>query len=87
VSRWTALALAALVAAAACGVVAGVQHDNCTIEGAYFNRSVGAPAYAGVFENDCDGFSLSNPNLWLGAAVAFAVMGLAVLVLNRVRRA
>jgi hypothetical protein len=44
VSRWTALALAALVAAAACGVVAAVHHDNCTIEGAYFNRSVGAPA-------------------------------------------
>jgi hypothetical protein len=87
VSRWSALALAALVAAAACGVVAALQDDNCGIEGAYFNRSVGAPAYAGFFHSDCEGFSISNPNLWLGAAVAFAVMGLAVLVLSRVRRA
>jgi hypothetical protein len=88
VSRWTALALAALVAAAACGIVAAVQlHKHyCSIEGAYFNRSVGAPAYAGVFKSDCGGFSLSNPNLWLGAAVAFALMGLLVLVLTRLRR-
>lgn len=87
-SRWSALALAALLAAAGCGLVAALEHkDYCTIEGAYFNRSVGAPAYAGVFHSDCNGFSVSNPNLWLGAAVAFAVMGLAILVLSRVRRA
>ena len=27
---------------------------TCGIEGAYFNRSVGAPAYAGVFAAWCD---------------------------------
>jgi phospholipid/cholesterol/gamma-HCH transport system permease protein len=27
---------------------------QCGIEGAYFNRSVGAPAYAGVFAAWCD---------------------------------
>ena len=27
---------------------------QCGIEGAYFNRSVGAPAYAGVFSAWCD---------------------------------
>src|SRR5438046_9624028 len=27
---------------------------TCGIEGAYFNRSVGAPAYAGVFSAWCD---------------------------------
>jgi hypothetical protein len=88
VSRWTALALAALVAATACGIVAALERHNhsCTIEGAYFERSVGAPAYAGVFNSDCNGFSTSNPNLWLGAAVAFALMGLLVLVLTRLRR-
>ena len=31
--------------------VLGLQ---CGIEGAYFNRSVGAPAYAGVFAAWCD---------------------------------
>src|SRR5438132_4920946 len=33
------------------GFILGLQ---CGIEGAYFNRSVGAPAYAGVFSAWCD---------------------------------
>jgi hypothetical protein len=85
-NRWTALALGAFAAALACGAVAVIQRDECLIEGAYFNRSVGAPAYAGVFEPGCTGFSLANPNLWLGAAVAFAVMSVAILAAARLRR-
>lgn len=43
-SRGIALAVASLVAAAACGIVAAVQFQDwgCGIEGAYFNRSDGA---------------------------------------------
>src|SRR5213594_2364590 len=38
---------------------------QCGIEGAYFNRSVGAPAYAGVFSAWCD-LSSTSP-LWASA--------------------
>ncbi len=36
------------------GLVFMLGPDQCGIEGAYFNRSVGAPAYAGVFAAWCD---------------------------------
>ena len=84
-SRWTALALVSGALALACGIVA-LTLDGCTIEGAYFNRSEGEPAYAGVFDDGSCDFGASNPNVWAGAAIALALMGAAVLVLNRVRR-
>jgi hypothetical protein len=91
VSRWTAAGLAIELAAAACALAAYLLRDfdvgeGPEIEGAYFNRSEGAPAYAGVFEDDIgwfDPFSFSNPYLWLGAAVAFALAGAAILVMAR----
>jgi hypothetical protein len=88
-SRWTALALGALVGAVGCAIVAIVQfsaRDNCGIERVYFNRSEGAPAYGEILDSACDDFSVSNPHLWLGAAIAFAVMFLAILAASRLRR-
>jgi hypothetical protein len=85
VSRWAALALGAWAAAAASGLAAFLQRDECGIEGAYLERSEGAPAYAGVFDSPCDELTASNPYLWLGAAIAFALVGAAVLVLLRRR--
>jgi hypothetical protein len=73
-------------AAAVSGVLGAIQRDECGIEGAYFNRSEGAPAYAGVFDSPCDEFAASNPYLWLGAAIAFGLTGIAILVVMRVRR-
>ena len=84
-SRWTALALVSWALAVACGIVA-VTLDGCTIEGAYFDRSVGAPADAGVFDGDLCGFDVENPYVWAAAAIPFALMGTAVFVLSRVRR-
>jgi hypothetical protein len=85
VSRWAALALGAWAGAAASGLVGLTQRDECRIEGAYFNRSEGAPAYAGVFDSPCDEFTASNPYLWLGAAIALALVGAVVLALLRRR--
>jgi hypothetical protein len=57
------VAVGALVGAAS---VAG-------IEGAYFTRAAGSPAYSSAFTATGDGLSLFSPedgNLWLGAGVA-----------------
>jgi hypothetical protein len=88
VSRWAALALGAWVAAFATLAVAYANRNECGIgiEGAYFNRSEGAPSFAGVFDNPCDEITISNPHLWLGAAIAFALVGAATLLMLLVRR-
>jgi hypothetical protein len=85
------LAAAFALAAIACCVVAYLRRhhlnfDNFGIEGAYFNRSVGAPAYAGVFSGKGNALSPFHPldsYLWLGAGIAFALSGLAVAVAGR----
>lgn len=61
----------------ACIVIALVKRDDVTIEGAYFNRSVGAPAYEGVF--------ISGPSIvpWLVAAALLVVAGTALLLRQR----
>jgi hypothetical protein len=66
------------VAAALCGVGAVVLfastflhwYPPAEIEGAYFNRSVGAPAYAGSFSSDG----------WANAWQAFAVVDLLLML-------
>jgi hypothetical protein len=88
-SRWAALAVGALVGAVGCAIVAIVQfsaESNCEIERVYFQRSGGAPAYGEILNSRCDDFSLTDPHLWLGAAIAFAIMSLAILAASRLRR-
>jgi hypothetical protein len=54
------------------------------IEGAYFNRSVGAPAYSGIVLRSGPGlFDPADGNLWMGAGVA--VLGATVVSLVLVR--
>ena len=68
------------------GVIVGGPHVG--IEGAYFNRSIGAPAYAGVYATNHQGLlDPSDGNLWLGAGVALVVAtcGSLLVLLNRSR--
>jgi hypothetical protein len=75
---WRVLGLTLLLAAIACGVVAAVTWEDVPIEGAYFNRSIGAPAYSGVFSES----NFEASRILLGAAVALAVAGILVLVVS-----
>jgi hypothetical protein len=84
------MALTAWAAGIACGVLAYVNRtvsvgDLPNLEGAYFEGAPGTTAYASVFDGGSwfDPFRFGNPYLWLGAAVAFAVMGSAILVVSR----
>jgi hypothetical protein len=84
VSPWLVLAAFLLVAAIACGVIAATTWNDWEIEGAYLNRSVGAPSYAGVFSTDGD---LDRPRILLGAAIGLALSGvLVVAVFATLRR-
>jgi hypothetical protein len=86
-------AAAFALSAVACAVVAFLRRHSlgdavAGIEGAYFNRSVGAPAYAGVFsswENGTvfDPFHPLNADLWLGAALAFALVAAVLAAVTR----
>jgi hypothetical protein len=82
-----------LIAAVGCGLVAYLdRHVSLSslsgfgLEGAYFNRSVGTPAYAGVFSgygNWFDPFRFTVPYLWLGLAVGLLIGALAVTFVAR----
>jgi hypothetical protein len=76
---WRVLGVVLLLGGIVCGVIAAVTWDDATIEGAYLNRSIGAPAYAGVFSRwgTSDG-----PPILLGAAIALAVAGILVLLVS-----
>jgi hypothetical protein len=90
------LAIAFAVAALACAVVAFLERHVTTentsgigLVGAYFNRSVGAPASQSVFSYSGNWFSPFkplNPYLWLGAATAFLIVSVTLAVLARVER-
>jgi len=70
----TGLVILALVA-----LVAGYLRRNAVgIEGAYFNRSVGAPAYAGVLNQ---GFWLFRTDVLYGISVGLALAALATSAL------
>ena len=92
VRRIRRVALALFVASLACLLVAflrrhSYEDSSGLIEGAYFNRSVGAPAYAGIFGSSVlDPFRPLNSYLWVGAAIAFAVTSAALALLARFGR-
>jgi cytochrome c biogenesis factor len=73
------LAALLLLAAVVCGVIAAATWQDFEVEGAYLNRSIGAPAYAGVYSSwgTSDG-----PRILLGAAIALAVAGILVLAVS-----
>jgi hypothetical protein len=56
------------------------------IEGAYFNRSVGRPAFSGVFAQSGTGLlDPSDGNLWIGAGIAILVVTGLLLGLAKAR--
>jgi hypothetical protein len=85
-SPWRVLAALLLLAAVVCGAIAAATWDDSGIEGAYLNRSIGAPAYSGVYS----GWGSSDgPRILLGVAIglaAAAVMLLATSILQARRR-
>jgi hypothetical protein len=78
-SPWRVLAALLLLAAVACGVIAAATWDDFGFEGAYLNRSIGAPAYSGVYSawGTSDG-----PRILLGAAIGLAVAAVMVLAVS-----
>ena len=62
--------------AVSCIAVALFAKDRKPIEGAYFNRSVGEPAFAGVYSGDY----LATRTPWLIAALILVALGTAILV-------
>lgn len=76
---WRALGVLLIVAAALSGAIAASTWDDVAIEGAYLNRSVGAPATSAVFS------STAYPGagrIWLGVAIGLAAAGVLVLALS-----
>jgi hypothetical protein len=67
-----------LVAAVVCGVVSAITWEDIGIEGAYLNRSVGAPAYSGVFSYNGN----TGGRFFLGAAIGLGVAAALVLVVS-----
>jgi hypothetical protein len=75
-SRWGPfsgrLALGLGLSSIPCLVLAFTLNQGPTITGAYFNRSVGAPASATILTGTWfDPFEFRNPYLWLGLALGF----------------
>ena len=88
------LAAGFAVTAIACLVVAYLRRNNfedavaSVFEGAYFNRSVGAPAYAGTFGDTIfSPFRVLHAYLWLGLGTGFAVAAIASAAVGRFARA
>jgi hypothetical protein len=73
-------------------VLAGVLVGGDTswiggIEGAYFTRAAGTPAYSGVFDaiGEPQLLSLHDGNLWLGAGIALLLVGAAGMFAHAAR--
>lgn len=79
-SRRTGLILGALLFAGAlgCGIATALTWQDAFIEGAYLNRSVGAPAYSATFSAEYN----NTAHLLLGAAIGLAVAAVAVAALT-----
>ncbi len=73
-------ALAAHVTTVVCLAVAWLERDDALIEGAYFDRSVGADQATFVATG-------SDIRAWLAAAAAFTVLSAVLWLLSSRRRA
>jgi hypothetical protein len=80
VVRWNRI----LAACLACGVVLVgvgliVGPPRVGVEGAYFDRSNGVPAYAGVFSQTRPGLlDPSDGNLWIGAGLVLIAIAIGI---------
>jgi hypothetical protein len=60
------------------------------IEGAYFTRAAGEPAFSGAFHSSGAGLALWSPhdgNLWIGAGLAYCTAAAGALAAAVARRA
>jgi hypothetical protein len=83
VSPWRLLAALLFLAAVACAVIAAATWQDMGIEGAYLNRSIGAPAYAGVVSTWGDTNEVQR--ILLGAAIGLGVSSVLVLATALIR--
>jgi hypothetical protein len=70
------------VALALAGLLVGPA-EVAGIEGAYFSRAAGTPAYSSVFTDWGEGLALLSPhdgNLWLGAGIALLAAAAGALI-------
>jgi len=69
------------------GVGVGLPTMPDHIEGAYFTRASGTPAYSGVFSGELSValFDVDDGNLWIGAGLVCCVQALAAFTLLAVR--
>jgi hypothetical protein len=80
-----ALCCAAGVILIVVGLVIGTP--NPSVQGAYFDRANGVPAYAGVFSASKPGvFDPADGNLWIGAGLALVLGTLGTGVRRRIAR-
>jgi hypothetical protein len=91
--RLYVLAAGFAVAAIACLVVAYLRRNNFEdswagiVEGAYFNRTNGAPAFAGEFGDSIfDPFRALHAYLWLGLGAGFAIAAATLAAAARLAR-
>lgn len=87
IALWVVIVGAALVVA---GVIIGPPEGvvDLSIQGAYFNRDVGSPAFADDAHAPVSSAGLLDPsdgNLWLGAGIALLAAGVLVLFTRRLR--
>ena len=71
------------------GILIGPDTSWFGIQGAYFTRAAGAPAYEGTqtaWADEPQLLSLHDGNLWLGAGIACCAFALGLLVAGRVAR-
>ena len=78
VSPWRLLAALLLLAAVTCGVLAAVTWQDAPVEGAYLNRSIGAPVYSEVFSQS----KYDASRILLGVTIGLAIAGILVLMVS-----
>jgi hypothetical protein len=80
--RWNRILLACLafgVVLVVVGLIVGAP--TVRVEGAYFDRSNGVPAYAGVFSQSRPGLlDPADGNLWLGAGVVLILLAVGAVL-------
>jgi hypothetical protein len=67
----------------AAGVGIGPDMSWSSIEGAYFTRAAGTPAYSSVFTGGPRLLSLHDGNLWIGAGIALLLAAAGGLLAQR----
>jgi hypothetical protein len=86
--RWNRIVMACLAGGlvlVAVGLIVGPP--GIGLEGAYFDRANGVPAYAGVFSESRPGLlDPADGNLWIGAGVVLIAIAIGIGIWRRLGR-